>query len=57
MAQSRIFFVYFRPFLIAISITEIEKSVDGVLVIWTHSRKMVGADDTTELWPTQSQIF
>ena len=26
------------------------KSVDGVLGIWTRSRWMVGADETTELW-------
>ena len=40
---------YFRPFLITISI-QIEKSVDGVLGIRTRGRRMVGADETTELW-------
>ena len=29
---------------------QIEKGVDGVLVIRTHGRKMVGADKTTQLW-------
>ena len=48
MGQSRPFFVYFRYFLITISI--IEKSIDGVLGIWTRGRRMVGADETTELW-------
>ena len=46
---SRPLFVYFCPFLITISI-QIEKSVDGVLGIWTLSHRMVGADKTTELW-------
>ena len=27
-----------------------EKSVDGVLGIQTHGRRMVDADETTELW-------
>ena len=49
MSQLRPLFVYFRPFLITISIIQIEKSVDGVLGIQTHSHMMVGADDTTEL--------
>ena len=26
------------------------KSLDGVLGIWTRGRRMVGADETTELW-------
>ena len=51
MGQSRpLFFVYFCPFPITISKYEIEKSVDGVLGIRTHSRMMAGADNTTELW-------
>ena len=33
-----------------ISIIQIEKSLDGVLGIRTWGRKMVGADETTELW-------
>ena len=37
-----LFFVYFRPFLIKISIIQIEKSVDGVLGIRTRGRRMVG---------------
>ena len=48
MGQSRPLFVYFRYFLITISI--IEKSIDGVLGIRTWGRRMVGADKTTELW-------
>ena len=58
MGQSRALFVYFRPFLITISIVQIEKSIDGVLGTWTHSRMMVGADDTTELWrPPLYKLF
>ena len=48
MGHSRPLSVYFRPFL-TISI-QIEKSVDGVLGIRTWGRRMVGADETTELW-------
>jgi len=44
------FFVYFCPFLITISIIQIEKSVDGVLWIRTRGCMMVGEDKTTELW-------
>ena len=50
MGQSRPLFVYFRPFAITISRIQIEKSVDSVLGIQTHGRKMVGADDTKEIW-------
>ena len=50
MGQFRPLFVYFRYFLDTISI--IEKSVDGVLGIRTQGRRMVGADETTELWRT-----
>ena len=50
MGQSRPLFVYFRHFLITISIIQIEKSVVGVLGIRTLGRRMVGADETTELW-------
>ena len=49
MGQSRPLFVYFSSFLITISI-QIEKSIDGVLGIRTRGRRMVGADETTELW-------
>ena len=50
MGQSRSLFVYFGSVLIIISVIQIEKSKDGVLGIWTWGRKMVGADETTELW-------
>ena len=50
MGQSRPLFVYFRHFLITISIIQIEKSVVGVLRIRTWGRRMVGADETMELW-------
>ena len=52
MGQSRPLIVYFRYFLITISI--IEKSIDGELGIRTRGRRMVGADETTELWRPQS---
>ena len=50
MGQSRPLFVYFHPFLITISIIQIEKSVDDVLGIQTQGRRMVGTDKTTEQW-------
>ena len=40
MSQYRPLFVYFCPFVIIISIIQMEKSIDGVLGI-----RMVGADD------------
>ena len=46
MGQSRPLFVYFRSFLVTISI-QIEKSIDGVPGIRTWGRSMVGADKTT----------
>ena len=49
IGQSRPLFVYFCHFLDTISIIQIEKSVDGVLGIRTWGRRMVGADETTEL--------
>ena len=49
MGQSRPLCVYFCSFLVTISI-QIEISVDGVLGIRTRGRRMVGADETTELW-------
>ena len=49
MGQSRPLFVYFCSFLITISI-QIQKSIDSVLGIWTWGRRMVGADETRELW-------
>ena len=47
MGQSRPLFVYFRSFLVTISI-QIEKSIDGVLGIRTRGLRVVGADETTE---------
>ena len=49
MGQSRPLFVYFRSFLITISI-QFEKSIDGMLGIRTQGHRMVGTDKTTELW-------
>ena len=43
-------FCLFSSFFVTISIIKIEKSIDGVLGIWTWGRKMVGADKTMELW-------
>ena len=55
--QSCPLFVYFRSFLVSISI-QIEKSIDGVLGIQTRGRRMVGADETTELWrPPQLDLL
>ena len=42
-------FVYFRPFLITISIIQI-KSIDVVVGIRTRGCMMVDADNTTKLW-------
>ena len=44
-----LFFVYFHSFLVTISF-QTEKSVDGVLGIQTWGCRMVGADETMELW-------
>ena len=51
------FFVYFRNFLITISIVQIEKSIDSVLGIRTWDRGIVGADETTELWWPRMTFF
>ena len=48
-ANLGLFFVYFRPFHITNQL-QIEKSIDGVLGIRTRGHRMVGADETTELW-------
>ena len=57
MGQSRPLFVYFCPFHITIQL-QIEESIDGVLGIQTRGRRMVGADETTELWrPPNSNLF
>ena len=55
-------FCLFRPFLITITMIQIEKaikdkSVDGVLGIRTCGHRMVGADKTTELWRLPIQII
>ena len=50
IGQSRPLFVYFRPFLITISIVLIGKSLNGVLGIRTNGRRMEGTDETTELY-------
>ena len=50
MGQTRPLFCLFCPFLITISIIQIEKGIDGVLGMQTRGRRMVGADDTKELW-------
>ena len=50
MGQSRPLFVYYRPFLITISIIQSEKSIDDVLGTRARGCKMVSADETTELW-------
>ena len=47
-ANPGLFFVYFRPYLITISIIQIKKSVDVVLEIRTRGGRMVGADETME---------
>ena len=49
MGQSGPLFVYFPPFLITITIIQIDKRVDGVLGIRTQGRNMVDADETLEL--------
>ena len=41
MGQSWPLFVYFLPFLIIISIIQIEKSVDGILGIQTRGRRIM----------------
>ena len=48
-AYPGLFFVYFCPFHITIQL-QIEKSIDGVLRIQTWGRRMVGADEITEIW-------
>ena len=58
MGQSRPLLVYFCYFLDTISILQIEKSLDGVLGIRTQGHRMVGTDETTELWrPPKQTIF
>ena len=52
MDQSRLLFLLFSFFSCYIFKNTIEKSADGVLWIRTQGRKMVGTDETTELWRT-----
>ena len=49
MRQSWPLFVYFRSFLVTISL-QIKKRINGVLGIRTRGRRMVGADETMQLW-------
>ena len=49
-ANPGLFFVYFRPFINPPSIIINRKSVDGVLGFQTWSHRIVGADQTTEIW-------
>ena len=52
MGQTRPLFVYFRPFSqnkYSTNLTIIE-SIDGVLRIRTWGGRMVGIDESTELW-------
>ena len=58
-ANPGLFLVYFRPFLITISVIQInllEKSIDGVLGIQTRGRRMIGANENTELWRPPSRF-
>ena len=52
MAQSWPLFCLFSFFsqFNSNDIIQIEKSIDGVLGIWTRGHGMVGADETTELY-------
>ena len=54
MGQSRPLLVYFRTFLITISIIQ---SINGVLCTQTRGHIMVGAHDTTELWRPSNNFF
>ena len=48
--ESNIFCLFSLFSQFTISIIQIEKSVDGVFGIRTWGRRMIGADETTELW-------
>ena len=50
IGRSRPLFVHFGPFLITISIIQIEKSFDGVLGIRTHGHRMEDTDETIKVW-------
>ena len=49
-------FVYFRHVLMTITIRQIDKSIEGLLGIWTRGHRIVGADETTELWRPPSAV-
>ena len=55
-ANIGLFPVYFRPFLITTSTIQIENSLDGVIGIRTRGCRMVGANDTMELWRPQLDV-
>ena len=57
MGQFRPLFVYFRYFIITISIIQIEERVDGVLGIRTRGGRMVCADKTMDLWQPPFSFF
>ena len=46
----------FSTGLIPITLIQIERSIDGAPEIRTRGRKMVGADETTELWQPPSFV-
>ena len=49
-ANLGLFLFIFVIFSLHLQFQQIEKSIDGELGIWTRGCRMVGADDTTELW-------
>ena len=61
--KKTIFFVYFHPFINTMTdkvqkLTINGRIIDGVLGIRTQDRRIVGADESTELvWPPFGQIF
>ena len=50
LANPKLFYVYYRSFLIPITIIQIEISLDGVPGVRTRGHGIEGADTTTELW-------
>ena len=50
MANRSLFFRLFASFQHVTIQIQIEKSVDGVLGIWTQGSRMEGANESTELW-------
>ena len=49
-ANPGLFFLNFVLFSLQFQYYKLKKSIDGVLGIQTRGRRMVGSDDTTELW-------